>query len=66
MSFDPYGTKVPEGRYRVGFIGYNEGIAFGSPRWFGQFRITEEGPHQGLDILRVWNKPRGSFPVSIK
>jgi hypothetical protein len=49
MKLDPYGTKVPEGRYRVNFLRYDKGIAFGTPRWFGHFTITQEGPSESVN-----------------
>ena len=58
MSADPYQTRVPDGQYRVAFEKCEKGIAYGAPRWFVWFRITEPGPHIGLSILRFYNVPK--------
>jgi hypothetical protein len=58
MKLELYDTRVPEGQYRVAFLGCEEGVAFGTSRWFGHFRIMDDGPYEGLPILRVWNQPR--------
>ena len=57
---DPY-KLIPEGRYRASFVRVDSGIAYGQRRLFGIFRITEEGPHFGVQITRFWNEPRGRF-----
>ena len=61
MSVDPYSTRVPDGQYRVAFDKFEKGCAFGSKRWFGHFRITEEGEYFELPLLRFWNEPSGAF-----
>jgi hypothetical protein len=61
MSTDPYATRIPDGQYQAAFVRLEKGFAFGSPRWFGHFKITEHGEFFGLALLRVWNEPRGAF-----
>ncbi len=60
-SADPYGTLVPDGQYRVGYVTWEEGNAYGRSLWFGHFKITEPGEYNGLPILRVWNKPKRPY-----
>jgi hypothetical protein len=57
---DPFTTRIPDGQVRVVFEHREDGYAFGSPRWFCWFRISEEGTHQGLPLLRIYNVPRGA------
>jgi hypothetical protein len=54
---DPYSTRVPDGQYRVGYLGFERGVAYGRERWFAWFKITEDGPHFGKPILRFYNAP---------
>ncbi len=61
MSTDPYRTRVPDGQYRVAFDKCETGSAYGGPRWFVWFRITEPGPFVGLPILRFYNVPKRSW-----
>ena len=58
---DPYRTRVSDGQYRVAYVKCENGVAYGVPRWFVAFTITEEGPNFGIPILRFYNVPRGSF-----
>lgn len=57
---DPY-QRVPDGQYRAGLVRVEKGFAYGQRRLFGYFRITEDGPSQGTELVRFWNEPRGSF-----
>jgi hypothetical protein len=58
---DPYMTRVPNGQYRVGYLGFEKGVAYGQERWFAWFKITEEGAHFGKPIRRFYNAPTRSF-----
>jgi len=54
---DPYQTKVPDGHYRAGYLGFETGSPYGQKRNFAWFLITEEGPHHGKPIVRFYNEP---------
>ncbi len=56
---NPQETLVPEGEYSVAFLRCEKGFAFGDERWFAHFQIIDEGPYQGLLLIRYYNKPRG-------
>jgi hypothetical protein len=58
---DPYTTRVPDGQYRVGYLGFEQGVAYGQERWFAWFKITEEGPHFGKPIIRFYKAPTRSW-----
>jgi hypothetical protein len=55
---DPYSTFVPEGDYDVALTRCETGVAFGSERWFGHFKIVDHGEFFGLPIYRFWNRPK--------
>ena len=55
---DPYQTKVPDGQYRVAYLGCEQGSLYGHRRIFAWLQINEEGPHHGKPILRFYNVPK--------
>lgn len=60
-SIDPYSTLIPDGQYRAAFLRCEKGSAYGAPRWFVWFQITEPGPYLGLPILRFYNVSKRSW-----
>lgn len=55
MTLDPFDTLIPEGEYRVGYVGYTTGKPYGRTVYFAVFKITELGNLNGLPILRFYN-----------
>ena len=55
---DPYGTRIPDGQYRMMYERTESGVAFGARRWFAWFTISEPGPNFGLPIVRFYNVPK--------
>jgi hypothetical protein len=63
VTDDAQTTLVPEGTYRMTYLMCEKGVAFGAPRYFVHFRITEPGEHFGLPIIRYYNVPRTNRPL---
>ncbi len=55
---NPQETLVPEGEYSVVLVRVEDGHAYGKQRWFTIFRIIDEGPHQGLELIRYYNQSK--------
>ncbi len=60
VNADPMETLVPQGRYRMSYLGHDEGNSYGRPVWFVRFQITEPGGYEGRVVLRFYNIPKGA------
>lgn len=58
---DPYRTQVSPGEYRVHYVGYDEGIAYGQKRIFCWFIISSDQESASRPLLRFYNPIRGKF-----
>ncbi len=54
---NPQDTRVPDGRYRVGYVKWERFNCYGTKRYSVTCTITEDGEYFGLPLYRYYNEP---------